>query len=159
MKRLILLVLVCALGIPMFSMASAGKQLYGEIHRVGPAYDQLFYGQEAGYNFSGIRACIEFYIYTRGSVNQNDTFIRTNVLWATNEYIPGSSLGYAEFRNNLAAEAGLYFPAAGQYLRTVGSNSFSIQNGRYYTTSLSTNVPSSIEGWYHGWITDTSSGD
>lgn len=159
MKRLVLLVLVCAMVIPMFSVASAGKQLYGSIHRVGPVYDQLFAGQEAGSNFSGIRACIEFYIYTRGSVDQDDTFIRTNVLWATNEYSTGSNLGYAEFRNNLSAGQGLYFPAVGQYLRTVGNNTFGIRNGRYYTTSLSTNVPSSIEGWYHGWITDTNNGD
>ena len=159
MKRLILLVLVCALVIPMFSVASADKQLFGSINRVGPVYDQLFYGQEAGYNFSGIRACIAFYIYTHGSVDQDNTFIRTNVLWAPNEYTTGSSLGYAEFRNKLAAGSGLYFPSAGQYWRTVGSKTFSIQNGRYYTTSLSTNVPNSIEGWYQGWISDTSSGD
>ena len=81
MKRLVLLVLVCLLALPMFSTASAMKQLYGEVTRRGSASDYVFKETQAGASFSGIRACLEFCLYANSNASQDNTNIRTNVYY------------------------------------------------------------------------------
>lgn len=159
MKRIVLLVLVCLLALPVFSTASAMKQLYGEVTRRGSASDYVFKETQAGASFSGIRACLEFCLYANSNASQDNTYIRTNVYYSFSEGGYGTRVGTAEFKQNLVAAAGFYFPAEGQFKRVVSSSTFSIQDTLYYRTVLSSNIPYAITGIYHGWISNTSSGD
>ena len=159
MKRFVLLVLVCLLTLPMFSTASAAKQLYGEVTKRGSASDYVFKETQAGASFSGIHACLEFCVYANSNVSQTNTYIRTNVYYSFSEGGYGTRVGTAEFRQNLVAAAGVYFPAEGQFERVVSSSTFSIQNTLYYRTVLNSNIPYAITGTYHGWISNTSSGN
>lgn len=159
MKRLILLVLVCALVIPMFSVASAAKQLYGETIQRGSVSDYTFSQAQAGADFSGIRACMEFCLYANSDAYQNNVYLRTDVYYSFTENSYPTRVGTAEFSNTLSAGEGLFFPAVGQYIRIVGSSTFPIYQPRYYRTAFSTNMPYEITGSYRGWISNTSSGD
>lgn len=159
MKRLILLVLVCTLVIPMFSVASASKQLYGETIQRGSVSNHTFNQTQAGADFSGIRACMEFCLYANSDAYKDNVYLRTDVYYSFTESSYATRIGRAEFSNTLSAGEGLFFPAAGQYIRIVGDDTFPIHNTWYYRTAFSTNMPYEITGSYRGWISNTSSGD
>ena len=158
MKRLILLVLVCALVIPMFSVASAAKQLYGETIMRGSDSDFVFNETQAGADFSNVWPCLEFCLYANSNAYQEGTYIRTNVYYSFSSGGYGTRVASATYEQTLAAGAGLFFPAQGEYHRVVGDK-FSVYHTRYYRTVLNTNMPYAITGSYRGWISNLKSGD
>lgn len=159
MKKLFLLVLVCALVLPLFSTASAAKQLYGETIQNGSVSGYVFNETQAGANFSNIHACLEFCLYAISDTQKNSVYIRNDVYYSFSQGGYLNRCGRAEFSSPLAAKAGLFFPRSDMYKRVVSNETFIINNTLYYRTVLSTNLPDTINGSYRGWISNTASGD
>ena len=159
MKKLFLLVLVCALVLPLFSTASAAKQLYGETIQNGSVSGYVFNETQAGANFSNIYPCLEFCLYAISDTHQDEVFIRNDIYYAFEPGGLGTRFGRAEFSSRLAAAGGFFFPAADTYHRVVSSNVINITNTLYYRTVLFTNMPNTINGSYRGWISNLSNGN
>ena len=159
MKKLFLLVLVCALVLPLFSTASAAQQLYGETIQNGSVSGYVFNETQAGANFSNIHACLEFCLYALSDTEKNSVYIRNDVYYSFSNGGYLTRCGRAEFSSPLAAAGEHFFPDVNTYFRVVSNETFGINNTLYYRTVLSTNMPSSINGSYHGWISTTASGN
>ena len=159
MKKLFLLVLVCALVLPLFSTASAAQQLYGETIQNGSVSGYVFNETQAGANFSNIYPCLEFCLYAISDTQKNSVYIRNDIYYSFTEGGFPTRCGRAEFASPLMASAGAFFPSMNMYHRVVGSETFNINNTLYYRTVLSTNMPDAINGSYRGWISNQSSGD
>lgn len=159
MKKLFLLVLVCALVLPLFSTASAAQQLYGETVQNGSVSGYVFNETRAGANFSNIHACLEFCLYAISDSQSNSVYIRNDVYYSFSEGGYPTRCGRAEFASPLFASAGAFFPSMNMYHRVVDNEGFGINNTLYYRTVLSTNMPNTVNGSYRGWISNKSSGD
>ena len=159
MKKLFLLVLVCALVLPLFSTASAAKQLYGETITTGSVSGYVFNETQAGAQFRNIHACLEFCLYALSDTEKNSVYIRNDVHYSFSNGGYLTRCGRAEFSSPLAAAGEHFFPDVNTYFRVVSNETFGINNTLYYRTVLSTDLPDTINGSYRGWISNTASGD
>ena len=159
MNRL-LVVLVMVLSITTAtSVAFAAKQLEGSTTVDGPKSGYVFAKRQAGANFSDIYVCEKFRLFASSTVSQDDTYIRCSLYESSSQSQFGRRLAKAEFKNDLAAGGGNWFPSASTYITIVNTeDSFDIESGKYYRTVLYENVPSGITGYYYGWISNSTSG-
>ncbi len=109
MKKLFLLVLVCALVLPLFSTASAAKQLYGETIQNGSVSGYVFNETQAGANFSNIHACLEFCLYALSDTERNSVYIRNDVYYSFSNGGYLNRCGRAEFSSLLPRLANTSF--------------------------------------------------
>lgn len=153
----IMLVLAIA---TMINPAMAAKQLEGNTTITGPKYGYTFADQRAGADFKDIYVCEKFRLYAISDASQSNTYIQCNIYERTTQNGSNKRLASAEFKNNLVAAKNNWFPSSSTYKTVVNTGTpFDIRSGYYYKTMLYENAPSSIRGYYYGWISNSSSGN
>lgn len=159
MKRLFAVLMLLLSIAVMANVAFAAKQLEGSGTFDGPKSAYVFAKQQAGANFSDIYVCEKFRLFASSTVSQDDTYIRCSLYESSSESIWGKRIGKAEFKSNLTAGGGNWFPSSSSYVTVVNTEDpVDIVSGKYYKTVLYENLPSGITGYYHGWISNSSSG-